>query len=87
MVPRQPTVAAGSTATPSTSNRAPPKASMSKPVAVTITSASSSRPDSGRMPPSVKRAMRSVTAEARPEAMARKRSPSGTQAMRWLHGR
>ena len=38
------------------------------------------------MPVGVKVSMVSVTTEARPWRMARKRSPSGTKQTRWSHG-
>ena len=49
-------------------------------MAVTMTSASSSVPDSSRRPFSVKRSMWSVTTDAEPSRIAAKRSPFGHRA-------
>ena len=53
------------TAAPSTVSSMPPNGCMFRPVAVTMMSASSSRPDASMMPVSVKVSIRSVTTEAR----------------------
>ena len=58
----------------------PPRKSNSSPVAVTMMSASSSRPEVSRSPLSVKRSIRSVTTDAAPAEMALKRSPFGDGA-------
>ena len=49
-------------------------------------SASSSVPDSSRIPFAVNRTMRSVTTEAAPLEIALNRSVSGTTHIRWSHG-
>ena len=59
---------------------------MFSPVAVTITSASSSSPEASAIPSSVKVSMSSVTIEASPRWIALNRSPSGTRQTRWSHG-
>ncbi len=64
----------------------PPRGSNRSPVAVTTMSASSSAPDSSRMPVSVNSAISSVTTSARPLLMAAKKSPSGARHIRWSHG-
>ena len=64
-----------------------PKMLRLKPVAVMMMSASSMRPDFSSMPCAVKRSISSVTTLALPEVTPLKMSPSGTQAMRWRHGR
>src|SRR5581483_9959334 len=71
---------------PSTTSWMPPIASMFSPVAVTMTSAGSSWPDSSCRPVSVIVVMRSVTIDAAPELTAWNRSPSGTRQSRWSHG-
>ena len=63
-----------------------PMGTMFSPVAVMMTSASSSLPDPRRMPFSVKRAILSVTTEAAPLESASNRSRSGTMHMRWSQG-
>ena len=74
------------TSSPSTEASTPPIGSRFRPVAVTITSASSSSPDSSRMPVSVNVSTRSVTIEAFPSQIASNMSPSGTRHRRWSHG-
>lgn len=74
------------TGRPSTVGSMPPKASSSSPVAVTTTSASSTRPDASRIPSGTKRSMRSVTISASPLFRAWKRSASGTAQSRWSQG-
>ena len=64
----------------------PPSICRSRPVAVTIRSASSSVPDSSAMPFSVKLEMRSVTIDALPLRTDWKKSPSGTMHKPLLPG-
>ena len=61
-------------------------ASICKPVAVTITSASISAPPRRLTPRSVNVWTWSVTIDARPALTAANRSPSGTTHRRWSHG-
>ena len=56
-------------------------------MAVTTTSASITLPDFSLTPSGTKRSISSVTTLAWPSITARKRSPSGTKAIRWLQGR
>ena len=82
---RRPARPAGITS-PSTDTCMSPSASTSRPVAATTTSASISSPDARRMPCSVNVSITPVTTSARPDEMARNRSPPGTTHMRWSHG-
>ena len=86
MRPLNATLSATFTSTPSTVIVMPPNAWRFRPVAVTMMSASSSRPDSSLIPRSVKVSIRSVTTDASPALMALNRSPSGTTHSRWSHG-
>ncbi len=85
-MPLNATVSDSRTGSPSTLIGIPPNACTFSPVAVTTTSASSSRPDSSSTPRSVKVRIRSVTTAARPPRIALNRSPSGTAHSRWSHG-
>ena len=55
-------------------------------MAVTMMSASSSRPDVRRMPVGVTESMVSVMTSTRPARIASYRSPSGIRHRRWSHG-
>ncbi len=72
--------------TPSTETSIPPKTSRLSPVAVTMTSAFSSRPEVSFSPFSVKVSIWSVTTSALPERSALKRSPPGTRQTRSSQG-
>ncbi len=76
----------GTTARPSTVSSIPPNATSRRPVAVTMMSASSERPEDNDTPDDVNREIRSVTTSALPERNARNRSASGTRHSRWSHG-
>lgn len=75
-----------STAWPSTRGVMPPKASSRRPVAVTMMSAASTRPDFSRMPSGTNVSMWSVTTSAFPFRIVRYRSASGMAHSRWSHG-
>ena len=77
---------AGSTAAPSTLTVRPFQTSSRSPVALTMTSASSVRPDFSFSPVSVKVSMWSVAISARPSEIALNMSASGTRQTRWSQG-
>ncbi len=86
MTPRYTQVSPRSTAFPSTLKLAPPSGSIESPVAVTTTSASSSRPEDNRIPRGVKVSMVSVTIDALPVFSVRKKSALGAKHTRWSQG-
>ena len=75
-----------STTVPSTVSVAPPKTLSCKPVAVTITSAAISSPETRRRPAAVKHSICPVTMLALPPRTALKMSASGAMHKRWSHG-